>query len=118
MLIGCSAAGRLAAAARVPGERPLDGPQGLAACGILWRAVAADWDAPRHLCRLGGPQGTRFGGLWQPVAADWDALRNLCRLGGPQTSDHQMLGSSDGQILEIISGKISDHQLFASAARG
>ena len=33
--------------------------------------------------------------VWQPVAADWDALRNLCRLGGLRASDHRMVGSSD-----------------------
>ena len=55
------------------------------------------------------------GGLWQSVAADWDALRTLCRLGA---SNHRILGSSDDQILGIISGQISDHQLFGSAARG
>ena len=66
-----------------------------------------------------GPESlTSCGNLGHPVAGDWVPLANLCRLGGLRSSDHQLLGSSDGQFLEIISGQISEHQLFGSAARG
>ena len=60
----------------------------------------------------------KFGILWHPVAGHWMPLRNLCRMGGIRSSDHRLLGSSVGQTLEIISGQISEHQLFGSAARG
>ena len=59
----------------------------------------------------------KFGILWHPVArcgGPLDAPKKHCRMGGIRSSDHLMLGSSDGQILEIISDQISDHQLFGS----
>ena len=62
-----------------------------------------------------------FGILWRPVApcgGPLDATKKPLQDGTHEITDHQLLGSSDDQILEIISGQISEHQLFGLAARG
>ena len=79
MLTGCLGAGRVAAGVRVPGRRPL-GLGSLPDCGGLWRPVAADWDALRNLCRLGGPQIIRSSDAgiigWSDLAGDHRMVRS------------------------------------------